>query len=909
MKKIFAIISLFALVFTSCQKDEMIFMGSELDTLTATMESSTGTKATLQDGTNNTFVVWEYSDLISVFVQKEGAAQPTNVKYRLDDGEGSTEGTFVKAEDFDMTGATVLAAIYPYTEGATYSNGTINGLSTSDSYNYSTTEKVGPMAAKANGTNLAFKNIGSLIQVSTAYIPSGYTSIELSSATSNLSGSYSVTLDNEGIPTANLTGTNKTITFTETDETQTVYFPIFAGIYSDLTVKAKGEDKSDITLISPKTLSAVRSTIYQTNATVNTIASNLVELSATDNKNIIINTDQGSITVKEEENNNVTGNVNIVIDGGSTERILDVTLPNATVELSGAATYSNINASTAENTLILGNGVTANQVTVLKGNIKVNEGATLTKVVRGTDLPEDTKIYIINNTGNTLNIADLPNNVQIVNPTEYAEIKLKEAAENGGTYTLTRDITLSEKLVIQKDLAIFGNGKTITYTGSDRAIDVAKETPDVNLTIKDLTINYSASYCERGISYNANGNLTLDNVIVEGTNVTYALNIPGASDGANVEIKNSKLTGKIALNIWGKNATINVIDSHLTSIDNTDAENYTAINLNNNGQTSAEGSTITVTGGSITAKDENGNDSNAYMNATDTGMISVSETTTIVGKVGKQVAIIYYENTDNFYSLSTIQGAINRVSQDKVGKIRLTSDVELTESLNISAGTNINLDLNNHTITLDAEDDATEVTDFNNHGTLTIKNGSIIASEKELSRRCIYNRSGGTMTIENMTFSQTYSSKGAAINNEGTMTISNSTVNAIYYSIWTSGTNATTTVYSGTYTTTNDIQDRSTWAYTVNVQNGATLNVQDGEFTGNHGVIGVIAGSKANLYDGTYTCTAEYTGNSDWALYASGSGSVINYDNTKCNITSANPSGISITEDNGQINNTIETQQ
>lgn len=123
MKKIFAIISLFALVLTSCEKEEAIVIGSGLDTITATIESTTDTKATLQDGTNNNVVLWESYDPISVFIQQGNTV--SNVKYVLNDGDGTTEGVFVKADpNFEIAAdATILAAVYPYNEDAAYADG------------------------------------------------------------------------------------------------------------------------------------------------------------------------------------------------------------------------------------------------------------------------------------------------------------------------------------------------------------------------------------------------------------------------------------------------------------------------------------------------------------------------------------------------------------------------------------------------------------------------------------------------------------------------------------------------------------------------------------------------------------------------------------------------------------------
>ena len=147
----------------------------------------------------------------------------------------------------------------------------------------------------------------------------------------------------------------------------------------------------------------------------------------------------------------------------------------------------------------------------------------------------------------------------------------------------------------------------------------------------------------------------------------------------------------------------------------------------------------------------------------------------------------------------------------------------------------------------------------------------------------------GEMTINGVEFVQTYDKKGAAINNEGKMIINDATVNAVYYSIWNSGANTELIINGGTYTTTNNVALRDTWAYAVICRAGAKMTINGGSFKGNHGVI-AAEGGEVTLNGGTYHCTATYTGNSDWTLYAEDGGS-IRYNAEACTVTSANPNG------------------
>lgn len=219
---------------------------------------------------------------------------------------------------------------------------------------------------------------------------------------------------------------------------------------------------------------------------------------------------------------------------------------------------------------------------------------------------------------------------------------------------------------------------------------------------------------------------------------------------------------------------------------------------------------------------------------------------------------------------------------DNGGDIRLTENITLSgDELKVVAGKNVNLDLNGKTLTVSALDP------IENKGKMTIANGKVVANNGEDTRRCIYNY--GEMTINGVEFVQTYDKMGAAINNAGKMTINDATVNAVFYSIWNSGANAELTINGGTYTTTNNVALRDKWAYAVTCRGGAKMTINGGSFVGNHGVI-AAEGGEVVLKGGTYHCTATYTGNSDWTLYAADGGS-IRYDAAACTVTSANPSG------------------
>lgn len=323
---------------------------------------------------------------------------------------------------------------------------------------------------------------------------------------------------------------------------------------------------------------------------------------------------------------------------------------------------------------------------------------------------------------------------KVTTPEELADAI---ADENVGAVVLMNDIELSSSITrngeaagatIAKEFILDGNGNTLSYNGTNRAIDIVSVVENEtykNVTIKDLTINCTASYCERGINYNANGSLILDNVKVLGTNVTYALNCPGKADGAKVTVKNSELTANIALNVWGENMWINVENSILTSVENNTAEGYAAVSFNNDGATAAVGTVANFYGGKIEARDEKGELACAIRNAALAG-VNLNDTE-VIGTTRVPCVIAAYEGSHQFYSFDTLQEAINKVQKDKKGTLRLTGDITLEEPVTVAKSDfKVVLDLNGHNIS--GTSTSTEGVElFVVNGTLDVQGNGIIS--------------------------------------------------------------------------------------------------------------------------------------------------------------------------------------
>ena len=292
---------------------------------------------------------------------------------------------------------------------------------------------------------------------------------------------------------------------------------------------------------------------------------------------------------------------------------------------------------------------------------------------------------------------------------------LQTAIDNaavGDVITLGADITTDSKITITKGITLNGNNHTLKYTKTDRAIEMPNGANDAGadgdvIIIKDLNVECSGG---RGINYNASsGKLTLENVTVKTTG--YAINLPGLADGCEVTIKGGSYTGIIALNVWGANSKITATDTVFTTVDNEPIEGYCAIKLNNDGTNSAEGTEITINGGTINITGSEADDSSFIGNATSSGVINNYTGQDI--DVKTSVASVSFNNTTDTYGLTTLQGAVDTFIKYKATSTKITLLRDVNEEVEVP-----------EPIVLD-------VKDFENKGTiyLTAEDATVIAKE------------------------------------------------------------------------------------------------------------------------------------------------------------------------------------
>lgn len=176
------------------------------------------------------------------------------------------------------------------------------------------------------------------------------------------------------------------------------------------------------------------------------------------------------ITIKYDEN----------ASSSNAPKVLNVTIPNATelvieatettVYLNGEE-YNNVTAGTAPNTLVIGDGVTVNKLTVNAGNVKV-VGSGVIKEIGKPDSYTNTVYIIASDSARQLPFA-VPEGFKIISSEET--LAIKEALEKGESYTLQEDADITNASIVVPatvTTAILDlNGHVITADNSTQSGD------------------------------------------------------------------------------------------------------------------------------------------------------------------------------------------------------------------------------------------------------------------------------------------------------------------------------------------------------------------------------------------------------------------------------------------------------
>ena len=780
-----------------------------------------------------------------------------------DASSGQTSGTF----DGTISGEIGSYAVYPYSSSHSISNSTLTyNLPASYTYTKVDTDYFTETKGEGNSFNPAMwgsisngstqlKHLGGVFCIKIPKMPVDAGTLTLT-ADKAITGNFTATLT-DGDPVLASTATSSSdnvvnITFSNasTDASGVFYVPVPTGTY---TIRIKMMDSSNST---PAKIDAAAGTYVVNRCDLKKVeltegsieaepAENLTaaatDLSSHDNVTVsgeITSTSNeitipsvtssetkitkslaleqvasgASLTIKDTDQSgsgNSVDNLVFSIPNNETENFepldLTVTMPNTTVTLAGnggKAAYGEVTATTAANTLVLSSGVSVEKVIVKKGNIRVNSGAVLTAIERESGNSE--KVIIYTEEGVTIP-ENLDNTVFEVVDASVAD--LKAVAANGGEYTLQSDITLTEPLVVAKEMTLDLNGHTLK--ASENGLTKVLNTSDAVVLVRrgaKLTINDSSNG-QGSIDYNnvesvyAAVKLTDSNdtgveaaalVVNNGTlkGYYYGISGNGTRHETTVTVAGGTIQGVEGTGIYHpQDGTLAITGGTITGVDagvevrsgtlsvsgsaviSSTAEEFKA-EANGNG-TTISGAAIAISQ-HTTDKDLNVTISGGEFNGcyalyeTDLQNETGNKTMSITG--GTLKGKVYSKNCTEFISGGTFSdpSALSYMTSAANVTLKLAANTTLTESIVVSQGT-ATIDLNQHTLTAAATAVVQGTTQANasvaiyvdSNATVTVKNGKIGDSTSSLFYG-IFGKGSAKVSLADIDFSEmvTYAYNG-----------------------------------------------------------------------------------------------------------------------------------------------------
>ena len=701
----------------SCQNEDAAVLDtqhvSEME-ITASLDNSVGSRTALQDDGNGGYkVIWTEGDFLSVFY---GSSDAHN-KFELNTGAGETTATFKSVGSFVFSsdtenGANSFANVgyYPYSASTTVSkNNDTYVINTEIPVNQTYAESsfaqnASPMVAVSNGLDFAFKNVASVLRVPLK----GDKEITKATLTalSNMAGAATVTLtetNGNWMPSANVEAGSAMVVLNCTNPVQLnastatdFFFVLAPGTYAaGMVVKFYASDgtyysyttqneqtfnRSEVKYLEDKIYGTVGT--GHSNGTVGVSEANDELANGVENVEVTIANDDNEPTLQlpattsdnptninftslpedkvitiqasTESQGDEAKNVNLTVPQNANGYDFNIDLPNSTVTLNAnegqQATYDEVTAATAENTLIIGQGVTVNKLIVKKGHVRVR--GTVSEISRvGNQNGEVT--YIIMEQG-----ANIPNNLgEGFKVISAAEWNLRKAIAEGGTVTLSENITLTSPLFVENTVTLNLNGKNITTTGESFYVQGV----------------VSAAICVK-----ENGNLT---VIGEGTidsqnTQDYAVEVRGGE----LNIEGGKYVGCVT-SAYALTGTINISGGEFT-VCNDHAYDYAYV---------------------LNLLDGNGKNGTASINVTGGKFYKFNPAVNASENPGKDYVQAGYSSVaaDDYYVVS--EGVKNELSLRKAiaegGTVTLSEHITLTSPLFVENTVTLNLNGKNITTT------------------------------------------------------------------------------------------------------------------------------------------------------------------------------------------------------------------
>lgn len=555
---------------------------------------------------------------------------------------------------------------------------------------------------------------------------------------------------------------------------------------------------TSVTVTSAKDISsAIEIPAAYTSSSTGTDDPKVLNLTFNEVPKVASGSTDGAIEIKESSSAGTTpteskASIEIAIpkvESGSEDNApsFNIVLPSATVTLAAAeetTTYNKVVATTATNTLIVDKGVTVKELIVKGGNVSVKEGASITSVKR--DESNSNTVTIYKEEGATLP-SPIPEGFKVVN----ADIAgLLNVAENGGTYTLTKDLTGDFTISAKNDVIInlnghkitnksgdtftVNNGSTLTISGSGTVDNVthAKACIYNNGTVVLNGGEYTRSK-ENGISKGDSGGNSYYNILNHGE-MTINPGVKVSQGGhfssmiangyysyTNKEPRNGYVSGtnhqnpSLTINggtfSGGLNTIKNDDGAKLTIIDGT-FTNMSQATVQNHHVTEIKGGTFNTTGSAKYVIDNEGHNGAAN----DLGQMTISGGT-LNGKIyvgGTGASLIVTGGT------FSDPGALAYLGGNANVTVRLAADTEVAKSMIVGKGT-ATIDLNHHTLTaagtatveIKKDTYATVAVAVKDGAKATVKNGNIGDNTNKLPYG-VYAFGKAGVTLDNVNFSE-----------------------------------------------------------------------------------------------------------------------------------------------------------
>ena len=387
--KFYLVMAIAAFLMSNCSQDEpLVQTKNNTNTLTAFIENAS--RSSVTDGG---VFKWNENDAIAV-----GNADGGYTKF-VYGNETFTAGTSITPKGY---------AIYPFSdEYASLPETGLPIIELAETYEYGSTNA--PMLAtiEEGATSLNFKHLAGLMRFRVKGVPATATDFTLTAAGKDITGEFTpIASNSETTIQAGTTGVNNKvkITFTEVKEVMTFYVPMPVGEYTSLKVAIGGKELNSapgvINVITRGKLLLMPTMVFENGElvkedvnNVSLIEDEVISLEVEGNEKVVVEIADGAtatlnlaapensaLTISDGSENDTessttsAGTLNVAAPNVSS---LNINAPTLTVKLTSGS-YDKVEALTAQQTLIIGEGVKIGELVLNGGNVKLEGDLELT---------------------------------------------------------------------------------------------------------------------------------------------------------------------------------------------------------------------------------------------------------------------------------------------------------------------------------------------------------------------------------------------------------------------------------------------------------------------------------------------------------------------------------------------------